>query len=149
MQVLITLLTAPLYSNGNTKTIFAAYLCGGIVNTALNILLIPSTGILGAAVSTAVSYLTIVLLMAWLNYRKAGFVFFDRRLVPVMLIFFAAWGSVAWLRDSLQLYQVLLTDAGLLLASGVLLYTAGLRNEEKAYLHGMYVDMKLKLGAKG
>lgn len=149
MQVLITLLTAPLYSNGNTKTIFAAYLCGGLLNTALNILLIPSTGILGAAISTAVSYLVIVLLMAWMNYRKAGFAFFDRRLMPVTLIFIATWSGVAWLRDSLQIYQVLLVDAGLLLAICALLYTAGLKDEEKAYLHGMYVDMKLKLGAKG
>ena len=121
MQVLITLLTAPLYSNGNTKTIFAAYLCGGLINTILNIALIPSIGIIGAAVSTAVSYLVIVLLMAWMNYRMAGFAFFDRRLVPVTVLFIAAWGGVAWLRDSLQLYQVLLWDGGLLLGVAALL----------------------------
>ncbi len=149
MQVLITLLTAPLYSNGNTKTIFTAYLCGGLVNTILNFLLIPSTGIIGAAVSTAVSYLVIVLLMAWMNYRMAGFAFFDRRLVPVTLLFVVVWSAVAWLRDSLQLYQVLLWDAGLLLGVAVLLYRVALKEEEKAYLHGMFVGMKLKLGAKG
>jgi O-antigen/teichoic acid export membrane protein len=148
MQVLITLLTAPLYSNGNTKTIFTAYVVGGIINTMLNILLIPSTGILGAAVSTAISYLAIVLLMAWMNYRMAAFNFLDQRLVPVSLIFFAIWGGVAWLRDSLQLYQVLLVDVGLLLFVGVLLYLVGLREEEKGFLNGMYIEMKMKLGAK-
>jgi O-antigen/teichoic acid export membrane protein len=149
MQVLITLLTAPLYSNGNTKTIFSAYLCGGLINTALNILLIPTTGIMGAAISTAVSYLVIVLLMAWMNYRMAGFAFFDHRLIPVTLIFIAAWGGVAWLRDSLQLYQLLLVDAGLLLSVAALLYTVTLKSEEKEYLYGMYHDFKLKFGAKG
>jgi O-antigen/teichoic acid export membrane protein len=149
MQVLITLLTAPLYSNGNTKTIFTAYLCGGLVNTALNILLIPATGIWGAAISTAVSYLVIVLLMAWMNYRMAGFVFFDHRLIPVTLIFIAVWGGFAWLRDSLQLYQLLLANAGLLLSVAALLYTVALKSEEKEYLHSMVAGMRLKLGAKG
>jgi O-antigen/teichoic acid export membrane protein len=149
MQVLITLLTAPLYSNGNTKTIFTAYLCGGLVNTALNILLIPATGIVGAAISTAASYLVIVLLMAWLNYRMAGFAFFDHRLIPVTLIFLAAWGGVAWLRDVLQLYQLLLLDTGLLLSVAALLYGVVLKGEEKDYLNSMYAGMRLKLGAKG
>jgi O-antigen/teichoic acid export membrane protein len=149
MQVLITLLTAPLYSNGNTKTIFTAYLCGGIINTVLNIFLIPATGIMGAAISTAVSYLVIVLLMAWMNYRMAGFAFFDRRLVPVTLLFIAAWSGVAWLRDSLLLYQLLLVDAGLLLGVAVLLYRVALKDEEKTYLYGMCAGMNLKLGEKG
>lgn len=149
MQVLITLLTAPLYANGNTKTIFTAYLCGGLVNTALNILLIPATGIMGAAISTAASYLVIVLLMAWMTYRMAGFAFFDQRLIPVTLIFSAAWGGVAWLRDALPLYQLLLLDAGLLLSVAVLLYGVALKGEEKAYLNSMYAGMRLKLGAKG
>lgn len=148
MQVLITLLTAPLYSNGNTKTIFSAYLCGGIVNTVLNIALIPSTGILGAAVSTAVSYLVIVMLMAWMNYRMAAFNFFDRRLVPVTLLFMATWGGVAWLRDSLQLYQVLLVDGGLLMGVTAMLYGVALKDEEKTFLYGMCAGLSLKLGVK-
>jgi O-antigen/teichoic acid export membrane protein len=149
MQVLITLLTAPLYSNGNTKTIFTAYLCGGILNTALNILLIPANGIVGAAISTAVSYLIIVLLMAWMNYRMAGFAFFDQRLMPVTLIFIAAWGGVALLRDMLPFYQVLLLDAGLILAVAALLYFVAMKNEEKTYINNMYAGMRLKLGARG
>jgi O-antigen/teichoic acid export membrane protein len=149
MQVLITLLTAPLYSNGNTKTIFTAYLCGGLINTTLNILLIPATGISGAAISTAVSYLVIVLLMAWMNYRMAGFAFFDHRLIPVALIFFSTWGGFALLRDSLQLCQLLLANSGLLIGVAVLLYTVALNSEEKRYLHSMVTGMRLKLGSKG
>ncbi len=148
MQVLITLLTAPLYSNGNTKTIFTAYLCGGLVNTALNIALIPSSGIMGAAISTAVSYLVIVLLMAWLNYRMAGFVFFDRRLIPVLFLFVTCWGGVALLRDTLQVYQVLLADVVLLLSMTTLLYRVALKKEEKEYLYSMYAELTLKLGVK-
>jgi O-antigen/teichoic acid export membrane protein len=149
MQVLITLLTAPLYSNGNTATIFTTYLCGGLVNTALNILLIPSSGIMGAAVSTALSYLVIVLLMAWMNYRSAGFAFFDRRLVPVTLIFLAAWGAAARMRDALQPYQLLLSDAALLLVVALLLYKVALRGKERDYLHDMYHDFRLQTGTRG
>lgn len=149
MQVLITLLTAPLYANGNTRPIFTAYLLGGLVNIALNLLLIPDTGIMGAAISTAVSYLVILLLMARLNYRLADFAFFDRRLIPATLVFLAAWSGVAWLRDSLQPFQVLLADAGLLAAVAALWYGVALKYEEKEYLHGMIAGIRLKLGAKG
>ncbi|HBG04824.1 MAG: hypothetical protein A2075_11505 [Geobacteraceae bacterium GWC2_58_44] len=149
MQVLITLLTAPLYANGNTKTIFTVYLCGGLINILLNLLLIPTTGIIGAATATALSYLVIVLLMARMNYTRAGFAFFDRRLVAVTPIFMAAWGGGAWLRDSLQPYQLLLADAALLPGVPLLLYAVALKSEEKEYLHGMYAAMRLKLGAKG
>lgn len=146
MQVLITLLTAPLYSNGNTKTIFMAYFCGGLVNTALNILWIPGMGILGAALSTAVSYLVIVMLMAWMNYRMAGFAFLDRRLVPATLVFIATWGGFAWLRDSLALHQLLLVNAVSLVGVALLLWMTSLKNEEKRYLSDIYNDFKLKLG---
>src|SRR6185369_8450757 len=91
MQVLITLLTAPLYSNRNIKAIFFAYLAGGVLNTILNILLIPKTGIIGAAVSTALAYLVIVVAMGFLNYRLARFSFMDSRLKYIVSGFMAAW----------------------------------------------------------
>ncbi|MFZ2223264.1 MAG: polysaccharide biosynthesis C-terminal domain-containing protein [Candidatus Deferrimicrobium sp.] len=148
MQVLITLLTAPLYSNGNTKSIFASYLSGGVVNTALNIFLIPSSGILGAAVSTAVSYLVIVLLMSWMSYRVAGFSFLDRRLLPVGLLFPAAWAASAWLRPSLSVPVLLAADIALVSYVGLLVYAKALRNEEREYLHGMFRDLLTRQGAK-
>ena len=149
MQVLITILTAPLYANGNTKTIFSAYLCGGLLNTALNILLIPEHGIMGAALSTALSYLLIVLLMAWMNYRSAGFAFLDRRLIPVTLLFLAAWGGAAWLRDSLGAAQLLLADAALLAGVALLVYGVALKGAEKDYLHGMIAGMRQRTAGKG
>ena len=147
MQVLITLLTAPLYSNGNNKTIFTSYLFGGITNALLNFYLIPFYGILGAAISTAISYLIIVLLMVWMNYRMADFAFLDRRLFPIMLIFVFAWGGFASVRDSLQFYQLLLVNILSLVVVVTFLYAKVLEKGEKDYLCGMYRNCRLKLGA--
>ncbi len=148
MQVLITLLTAPLYSNGNTKAILASYLSGGAVNTALNFLLIPSIGILGAAVSTAVSYLVIVLLMSWMTSRMAGFSFLDRRLLPVGLLFPVAWAASAWLRPSLSVPALLAADVALVACASILIHTKALRSEERDYLHGMFREFVARRGAK-
>lgn len=145
MQVIITLLTAPLYSNNNTKTIFASYLCGGVVNAILNFLLIPFAGLTGAAVSTAVSYLVIVFLMAIMNYRMARFAFFDVRLVPVSAVFIVVWTSSALLRDSLQTCQLLATDTAFVLSAAVLLYALVLKSNEKEYLVAMYKKFRLNL----
>jgi len=142
MQVLITLLTAPLYSNRNTKTIFTVYLCGGVINTVLNFLLIPLTGIIGAAISTAVSYLLIVLLMSCMNYRVARFAFFDNRLLPITVLFALTWAGVALVRDWMHTYQLALLNLVLLTAVGFLLYAKFLRREEKAYLANMYSGLR-------
>jgi O-antigen/teichoic acid export membrane protein len=111
MQVLITLLTAPLYSNMNTRTIFSCYLVGGIINTLLNILLIPQSAIIGAAISTAVSYLVVTLLLGYANYRVASFKFFDSRLLLVIPLFFAGWaGSIIACRHQLPIFEILAID---------------------------------------
>ncbi|MBJ6724255.1 oligosaccharide flippase family protein [Geomesophilobacter sediminis] len=149
MQVLITLLTAPLYSNGNTKSIFSCYLVGGVANAVLNLLLIPGWGILGAAVSTALSYLVIVLLMGYLNYRLVRFAFLDRRLLPVAGTFAVLWRGAVWLRESAATHQLLLADAGLVLAVALGLYTIALNGREKQYLGGMFAGVRSKLGAGG
>ncbi|MBI4649987.1 polysaccharide biosynthesis C-terminal domain-containing protein, partial [Candidatus Desantisbacteria bacterium] len=56
MRVLITLLTAPLYSNKNSFMIFLTNFVGAFVTVILDILLIPKYGISGAAITTAISY---------------------------------------------------------------------------------------------
>lgn len=116
MQVLITLLTAPLYSNLNVRTIFLCYLVGGVINTILNLLLIPGSGIVGAAISTAVSYLVVTVLLGYGNYKMALFPFLDRRLFAVLPLFFAGWGGSLVARGQVSLAGSLAVD--LLFLSG-------------------------------
>ncbi|OYT53007.1 MAG: hypothetical protein B6U72_07125 [Candidatus Altiarchaeales archaeon ex4484_2] len=50
-----------------TKKIFLIYLLCGIINIALNIVLIPEWGILGAAIATLISFMAAGLLTIYLT----------------------------------------------------------------------------------
>lgn len=149
MQVLITLLTAPLYSNRNIKAIFFAYLVGGVLNTALNILLIPKMGIIGAAVSTALAYLVIVMVMGFLNYRLARFSFMDSRLKLIVPIFIVIWLIMGWAREYLSIIGILLTDITFLVLVTATIYKKAMRGEELEYLVSMIANFRIrqKIGA--
>jgi len=144
MQVLITLLTAPLYSNRNIKAIFFAYLAGGVLNTILNILLIPKTGIIGAAVSTALAYLVIVVAMGFLNYRLARFSFLDSRLKYLVPAFMTLWGGIWWTRGQLSIPEVLLTDITFVALVILTIYKKAMRDEEREYLASMFANFRIK-----
>lgn len=144
MQVLITLLTAPLYSNKNTTAIFVSYLFGGILNTILNILLIPSMGIVGAALSTAISYFVIVVIMGLLNYTLAEFSFIDRRIKYIIPSFIAAWFFVGWLRGYLSIIEIISADIIIVAVSFLLIYKKVLRSDERKYLISRYTNFRMK-----
>jgi len=144
MQVLITLLTAPLYSNKNPQLIFLSYLLGGLLNAFLNFLLIPSTGILGAAISTAVSYLFIVFVMSYLTYKVAAFSFFDKRLIYSGGAFLSLWIGVAYLREHVRFYQLIVSDVILAVSLGSLFYFIVLINEERKFFASFIKGFSIK-----
>ncbi|HBA86928.1 MAG TPA: polysaccharide biosynthesis protein [Geobacter sp.] len=144
MQVLITLLTAPLYSNRNTRAILMAYCAGGILNTVLNVLLIPKMGIVGAAVSTAVAYLLIVMVMAVLNYRLAGFFFVDPRLKYVVVLLLACWGLLGWARGHLSTPGILCTDVAFVALVSAAACKKGMHSGERDYLAGLVTNFSMK-----
>ncbi len=69
---------------GRTERSFPATLAGTVANVALNLILIPPLGIVGAAIALVGSYLVVVVLMYVLT----------RRLFPVPY----EWGRLALLR---------------------------------------------------
>jgi len=142
MQVLITLLTAPLYSNRNINAIFLSYLAGGIFNCVLNLLLIPSIGIFGASISTALSYIAVVSMMIFLNYKVAEFKFIDKRLKFVLAIFIIFWALIFYIRENLGTKQILLTNIPLLLIVGSLFYFIGLTKEERKLILVTYKNFR-------
>jgi len=144
MQVLITLLTAPLYSNRNIKAIFFSYLVGGILNTILNIVLIPKIGIIGAAASTALAYLVIVIVMGILNYRLAEFSFIDTRLKIIVPVFFACWGFLGWTRGHLSIMEVLLADIFFVTLVTISIYKKAMRSDEREYLASLFTNFRMK-----
>ena len=131
MQVLITLLTAPLYSNKNTIAIFLSYLAGSLLNTVLNFLLIPSAGLLGAATSTGISYLVVVTCMSYLNYKIAQFPFIDRRLPYSIGGFILTWIGIVFLREYLGQYQIIFVNIPLFITIGLFLYFCILKKKKE------------------
>lgn len=144
MQVLITLLTAPLYSNRNIKAIFSSYLLGGILNTILNLFLIPKTGIIGAAVSTAVAYLVIVVVMGIFNYRLARFSFIDPRLKYIVAVFISFWLVMGWAREYLSIIEILLIDITFITLATSTFYKKVMRIEEREYLASMIANFRIR-----
>lgn len=148
MMVLITLLTGPLYSNKNTTSISVSYLAGAILNCALNFLLVPPYGIWGAAISTVVSYLLIILMMAYLNYNIAKFSFFDKRLIYVLISFVPVWFVISVIREKVDILQLLMVNVGMVSILGALIYFKVLRKEEKEYFTSIFNEFRLKKNIK-
>lgn len=144
MQVLITLLTAPLYSNKNTRTIFFAHLIGGLTNTILNFLIIPSTGIFGAAISTAVSYLTVVLVMSYMSYKLADFAFLNKHVFYIIGLFIFAWGGIFSTREYFEMYQSILASILVILVIGAIVYFKVLEKKEREYLFLFLKEFNIK-----
>jgi O-antigen/teichoic acid export membrane protein len=148
MMVLITLLTGPLYSNKNTSSISVSYLVGAILNCALNFLLVPPYGIWGAAISTAVSYLLIILAMAYFNYNIAKFSFFDKRLIYVLIFFMPVWFIISIIRERVDILQLLIVNVAMVSSLGTLIYFKILRKEEKEYFASILNEFRLKKNIK-
>lgn len=144
MQVLITLLTAPLYSNRNIKAIFFSYLVGGIINTVINVLLIPDMGIIGAAASTAVAYLAIVIVMGVLNYRLAQFNFLDSRLNYLIPICILTWILLGLARENLTFIGILITDILFVSLASLTVYWKVMHQDEREYLSSTITSFRIK-----
>jgi O-antigen/teichoic acid export membrane protein len=134
MSVLITLLTAPLYSDQKPRLIFLSYLSGSVLNLTLNFALIPRYGIRGAALATAASYTLIVLVMSFSLYRFLEFRFLDRRLLYLGAGFAMIWPGAAALREILVTPQVVAVNIAFLFTMGFVIHAFVLRSEEKSYL---------------
>lgn len=147
-QVLITLLTAPLYSNRNSNYILLSYVLGGSLNIALNFLLIPVLGLMGAAVSTAASYLLVVASMSYFNYKIASFHFLDGRLLYLATAFVVAWAVVFRLKEHLGALMVIIFDVPLILALGAVLYFFFINAKERSYIRGLMQDFLLARAGK-
>jgi len=134
LQVLITLLTAPLYANKNQNIILFCYLSGALLNAVLNFLLIPRYGLSGAAISTAVSYLLIVSTMSFFNYKIAKFSFLDKRIVYAIAFFSILWAGCAYLRNQLNAFQTMFSSFVIISIISILLYFVVLKEDEKRFI---------------
>lgn len=104
----------------------------------LNLCLIPGSGIIGAAISTAVSYLLVTLLLGLANYRIAAFRFLDPRLGSIIPIFIGGWGVSLLVQSHTTLPCILAVDLGIIIASALLASFVLLRPAEREYMLGTF-----------
>ncbi len=131
MQVMITIITAPLYANENPRWILCANLCGGLLKLILNIALIPGYGLWGAAISTAVSYFAVVVFLTYAAYRVCHFPFIEKRCSYALLVAVFIWTIAFSVRDHLSCaYGILLSLLAVAVLAG-LFYLLYLRADEK------------------
>jgi len=133
MQVLITLLTAPLYANEKPRWILVANLAGALASLALNLLLIPRFGILGASITAASSFLVLVLMLGWGTYRFCGFPFLEKRCLASLPFAFALWAALALLRERLTWVHGLGLSVLLVVVCPLLLYALFFSGQERQF----------------
>ncbi len=136
MQVLITIITAPLYANENPRWILCANLCGGLLKLILNIALIPGYGLWGASISTALSYLLVVVVLSWGTYRVCNFPFIERRCCHALLLAILAWTPLFIFRTMFSFASGLLGSFLLSCAAVALTLLFYLSPEEKQVVFG-------------
>jgi O-antigen/teichoic acid export membrane protein len=88
---------AGLFIHRKTKRIMAIVLSSAILNTTLNFILVPRIGILGAAVSTLVSYAASVLAMAIAGHKLLAVKLPWATMARAGLAALVMYGAVAWL----------------------------------------------------
>ena len=136
MEVMITLLTAPLYANENPRWILLSNVIGALLNVALNILLIPRWGLWGASVSTALSYFVVVALLGVGIRGLCRFSFLEARGAAAFGLGLLVWGGLVAVRAHLSGWTGVLASAVLLVIGAPLYYFFFLRSGEREGLRG-------------
>jgi O-antigen/teichoic acid export membrane protein len=134
MQVLITILTAPLYADEKPRWILLSNFAGALSSVVLNLLLIPPLGILGASITAAASFLIVVVMLVFGIYRFSVFPFLENRCLFSLFFVITLWALLALLRDRLTWGYGLLASLLLFLAGLPLLYAFFLNEEEKKFV---------------
>ncbi|MEQ9188622.1 MAG: oligosaccharide flippase family protein [Cryomorphaceae bacterium] len=75
-----------LVSQGMTNTLMLSSSAFGLLNIALNWLLIPTVGIIGSAVALLLSLLVRNGINTWALHRKCGFPLVDKKVVPSVIV---------------------------------------------------------------
>jgi len=134
MQVMITIVTAPLYANENPRWIFLANFSGGALKLLLNLALIPRYGLWGASISTALSYLLVVAILTYATYRVCRFPFLEKRCLSAASVALLVWAALFVSRDRLAVASGLWLSAVLSLLLPALAYLFYMRPEERVFL---------------
>ena len=119
-----------LSSEKRTKTVFAIYASGALINIILNFILIPKYGMLGAAIATLVTY--VILFLAMMKASLSHFSFdlakldIAKSIAASIIMSFSIIFAAKYINASL----ILLIPLGLAVYSAIVLLTKAITKEE-------------------
>lgn len=126
-----------LTSIGHTRLIMWDNLAVGILNAVLNVALIPTFGFVGAAIATAISYITLNLLYSAQLYRATDIHPFSTGLVRPGIIAVALTGTTFWITRTfftVTIPLLVVMFAFFLVAYGIIILRFGGVEEEEIML---------------
>jgi O-antigen/teichoic acid export membrane protein len=134
LYALYMVLVVILGRTGRTEFNFPAAIAGLIVNVALNLLLVPPLGIVGAGLALVASYLVVLALMYAFTQRLFPVHYEWARLARVVLTSAALVGLGEWLLPTSGLAGLAARTALWLVYPGLLLATGFFTAEERGWL---------------
>ncbi|MFC1911836.1 flippase [Chloroflexota bacterium] len=115
------------------KIIGVVWIISASVNLGLNILIVPRLGVLGAAITTSISYLLALGIVTYFSFREFRFSI-EPGFIIKSLVASAAMSAVVWLiAPQGNLATVLIIAAGVVIYGLILLLLKGFKKEEISF----------------
>ena len=121
-----------------TRTSGAILVLAALVNLLLNILIVPTVGILGAAITTAVAYSVALGLMTYYSFRELRFGI-EWSFILKSLTASVIMSLLVWRLDPIRTQDVVIAVAGgVILYAVCLLLMKGFKREEIRFFRGLF-----------
>jgi len=113
-----------------TRIFAIAFFVAGIINLGLNIILVPYYGIVAAAITTLIAYITVVLIV---YYKSRQLIKFDIKIKFIIksIISSVVMGGIIWILNPITIGMIILSILiGVIVYFGLLLLLKGFGKEE-------------------
>ncbi|MFC2010262.1 flippase [Chloroflexota bacterium] len=123
--------------NKKPKILAVIWVVAAVLNLGLNIVMVPRVGILGAAISTLISYSLVLILVSYYSFREFN-LFIDWIFIIKSLIASAVMSVAVWFIAPEGTADTILTImAGVAIYGVVLVLLRGFKKEEVSFFWGM------------
>lgn len=147
-QIMLQIFTAPLYSEQKNKMIVFAYIVGAIANVFMNIILINKYDIVGASISTLVSYMIVEIILIGFVEKQLKVKIYNLEFFIINTIGFISFITLKIVNIQSIVSKILIL-IGFIVIYGTILYNS-LNKEEKKYIliNMMKIKCNMKFGGK-
>lgn len=148
LQIMLQIFTAPLYSEQKNNMIVFSYIVGAIINIFLNTILIKKYNIVGAAISTLLSYAIVSLILIGFVEKQLKVKIYNLEFFIINIIGVSSFIILQTLNFELIINKILTILVSIVLYRTILYYS--LDEYEKKYIscYTKKIIDKIKLGGK-